>query len=171
MVFFISFIFSSRLFSIWFLFSASILRSISDNLLSVRYQDNSLSVSWYSKLNSSSSILPFRNALDTTLSNTANADVAMSFSFMTFESFLWYVLVSAAVTPLTLAPARDVAPNGMLTGRPMHVLNIATLDIPVATLNPLEQAFSHTNRSNILVYFFYFLLYRSSNFNNPCFLD
>ena len=60
--------------------------------------------------------------------------------------------------PLTLAPARDIARNGMLTGRPMNVANVATLDIPVATLNPLEQAVSHTSPSNILVYFLDFFL-------------
>ena len=55
--------------------------------------------------------------------------------------------------PLTLAPARDTAPNGMLTGRPMNVLNVTTLDNPVAMLNLLEQAFSHVSRSNIAVHF------------------
>ena len=70
--------------------------------------------------------------------------------------------------PLMLAPARDIAPNGMLTGRPMNVLNVATLDIPVAMLRLLEQAFSHLSRSNILVYFLYFFLYLFSNFKNPC---
>ena len=75
----------------------------------------------------------------------ANADVMISVNSMTFESFLWYFLVSAAVTPLTLTPAKDTAPNGMLTGRPMNVANVVTLDIPVAMLNPLEQVFSHTN--------------------------
>ena len=104
-------------------------------------------------LNSSSSILPFLNALDNHVSNTAIADVTMSVNVVTFASFFWYFLVNAVVTPLTLAPARDIAPNGMLTGRPINVLNVATLDIPVATLNPLEQAFIATRRFNVLVYF------------------
>ena len=41
----------------------------------------------------------------------------------------------------------------MLTGRLMNVLNVTTLDIPVAIPRLLEQAFSHVSRSNILVYF------------------
>ena len=32
--------------------------------------------------------------------------------------------------PLTLAPVRETAPKEILTGRPMNVLNVATLDIP-----------------------------------------
>ena len=100
----------------------------------------------------------------------AIAGVMVSVNFVTFVSFFWYFLVSAVVTPLTLTPARDIAPNGVLTGRPMNVLNVATLDIPVAMLNLLEQAFSHVSRSNILVYFLYFFLYLSSSFNNPCHL-
>ena len=79
----------------------------------------------------------------------ANADIAMSVNFVNFKSFLRYFLVSAAVTPLTLAPAKDTASNGMLTGGLMNVINVATLDIPVAMLNLLEKAFSHTNRFNI----------------------
>ena len=35
----------------------------------------------------------------------------------------------------------------------MNVLNVATLDIPVATLRLLEQAFSQVSCSNILAYF------------------
>ena len=35
----------------------------------------------------------------------------------------------------------------------MNVLNVTMLDIPVAMLRLLEQAFSHINHSNILVYF------------------
>ena len=54
--------------------------------------------------------------------------------------------------PLMLAPARETAPNGILTGKPMKVLNVAKLDIPEAMLKLLEQAFSHTNRSNFLEY-------------------
>ena len=77
----------------------------------------------------------------------------MSVNFMTFKSFFWYFLVSAVATPLTLAPARDTTPNGMLTGRLMNVANVATLNIPVAMLILLEQAFSHVSRSNIAVYF------------------
>ena len=40
----------------------------------------------------------------------------------------------------------------------MNVANVATLDIPVATLIPLEQAFNHVSRFNILVYFLHFVL-------------
>ena len=47
------------------------------------------------------------------------------------------------------------------------VLNVDTLDIPETTLRPLEQAFSHTNRSNIFEYLKYFFLYLFSGFNNP----
>ena len=43
--------------------------------------------------------------------------------------------------PLTLAPARETAPKGILTERPMNVLSVATLDIPEATLRPLEETF------------------------------
>ena len=50
----------------------------------------------------------------------------------------------------------------------MNVLNIATLDIPVAMLRMVEQMFSHFSRSNILVYFSHFFLYLPSSFNNPC---
>ena len=57
--------------------------------------------------------------------------------------------------PLILAPARETAPNEMLTGKPMKVLNAAKLDIPEATLKLLKQAFSHTNRSNILYIMIY----------------
>ena len=142
--------------------SASILQSTSHNSLSV------LRCNVWSTLNSSSSILPLLSTLDKLVSNTALADVTMSTNFVTFESFFWYFLVSAVVIPLRLTPARDIAPNGMLIGRPINVLNVATLDIPVATLRLLEQVFSHVSRSNILVYFLYFFLYLSSSFNNPC---
>ena len=64
-----------------------------------------------------------------------------------------------------LMPTRDTVPNGMLNGRLINVLNVAKLDIPVATLIP--QAFSHTDQFNTLVYFLYFFLYHSSSFNNP----
>ena len=40
----------------------------------------------------------------------------------------------------------------------MNVTNVATLDIPVATLIPLEQAFNHVSQFNILLYFLYFFL-------------
>ena len=53
----------------------------------------------------------------------------MSTSFVTFVSFFWYLEVSAVATPLTLAPARETIPNGILTGKLIKVLNIATLDI------------------------------------------
>ena len=61
--------------------------------------------------------------------------------------------MSAVATPLALAPAKDTAPNGILTGKPMKVLRVTTL------LTPLEQAFSHTNRPNILEYLEYFFAY------------
>ena len=41
-------------------------------------------------------------------------------------------------------------------GKLMKVLRVAKLDIPVDMLRPLEQAFSHTNQSNILEYLEYF---------------
>ena len=103
-------------------------------------------------LNSSLSITPFFNAPDTTLSNMTNAGVTMSIKCVTFLSFYWYFLVGAEIIPLAIAPVRDAAPNGMLTGKPMNVANVATLDIPVAMLIPLEQAF------NISLYFLYFFL-------------
>ena len=95
----------------------------------------------------------------------------MSVNLVTFLSFCWYVLVGAEITPLAIAPVRDAAPNGMLTGKPMNVANVATLDIPVATLIPLEQAFNHVSRFNILVYFSYFFLNVASLFINPHLLD
>ena len=88
-----------------------------------------------------------------TLSNTTKAGVTMSISLVTFLSFFWYFLAGTEIIPLAIAPVMDVAPNKMLTGIPMNVVNVATLDIPVATLIPLEQAFSHVSRFNILVYF------------------
>ena len=105
-----------------------------------------------------------------TLSNTANADVMKPVNLVTLKVF-WHFLVSAIAMPLMLAPARGTASNGMLTGRPMNVANVTTLDIPVTGLRPLEQVFSHISQSNSLVYFLDFLLYCSSNFNNPCHLD
>ena len=69
--------------------------------------------------------------------NTANADVMMLANFMTFESFFWYFLVSIVTMPLILTAARETAPKRILTGRPTNVLNVATLDIPEATLRPL----------------------------------
>ena len=93
-------------------------------------------------LNSSSSIIPFFNTPDTTLSNTTNAGVMMSINCVTFLSFCRYLLVRAEIIPLAIAPVRDAAPNGMLTGKPMNVVNVATLDIRVATLIPLEQGLS-----------------------------
>ena len=162
MSFFTSFISSSKLFSNWFLFSAPTLRLTPVNSFIV------LKYKVWSMLNSSSSILPFLNALGKLVSNTAIADITMSVNFVTSVSFFSYFYVSAVVTPLRLAPARDTAPNGMLTGRPMNVLNVATLDIPVATLNPLAQAFNVTRRFNVLVYFSYFFLYLSSSFDNSC---
>ena len=121
-------------------------------------------------LNSSSSILPFFSPLDMLVSNMANAGVMMSVNFVTFVSFFWYFLVITKIIPLTIAPVRDATLNGMLTGRLMNVLNVATPDIPVATLRLLEQVFSHLSGSNILVYFLYFSLCLFSNFNNLCHL-
>ena len=69
--------------------------------------------------------------------------------------------------PLTLAPVRETVPKGILTGRLMKVFKAATLDVPVATLRLLAQAFSHVSRSNVLVYFLHFFLYLYSSFNNP----
>ena len=109
-------------------------------------------------LNSSSSITAFFNAPDTALSNTTNAGVTKSINFVTFLSFCWYFLVSVEIIPLAIAPVRDAAPNAALTGIPMNVANVATLDIPVATLIPLEQTFNHVRRFNILLYFLYFFL-------------
>ena len=64
-----------------------------------------------------------------------NAGVTMSIKHITFLSFCWYFLVGAEIIPLAITPVRDAAPNGMLTGKPMNLANVATLDIPVATLN------------------------------------
>ena len=96
----------------------------------------------------------------------ATAYVTISTSFVTLVSFFWY-LVSAVAMPLVLVPARETVPNGILTGKPMKVLNVATLGIPAATLKLLEQVFRHTNRCNILEYLEYFFLYLSSSFSNP----
>ena len=49
----------------------------------------------------------------------------------------------------------------------MNVANVATLDIPVAMLIPLEQAFKHISRFNILVYFLYSFLNIFSLAINP----
>ena len=107
-------------------------------------------------LNSSSSIIPFFNAPDTTLSNTTNAGIMMSINFVILASFFWYFLVRAEIIPLAVAPVRDAALNEMLTGKPMNVASVATLDIPVAVLRQLEQAFNHVGQFNILVYCSYF---------------
>ena len=82
----------------------------------------------------------------------------MSINFITFLSFCWYFLVSTEIIPLAIAPVRDAAPNAQPTGILMNAANVATLDIPVAMLIPLEQAFNNVNRFNILVYFLYFFL-------------
>ena len=118
-------------------------------------------------LNSSSSISPSFKDLDTTLSNATNAGVMMSINFVTFLSFYWYFLVRAEIIPLAVAPVRDAASNGMLTGKPMNVANVTTLDIPVAMLIPLEQSFNHISRFNILLYFLYFFLNIFSLSINP----
>ena len=118
--------------------------------------------------NSRSSILPLFNALNMLVLNTANADVTMSTNFITFTSSFWYFLVSTVAMPLTLTPVRETASRGILTltRTPVHILNVATLSIPVATLRLLEQVFSHVSQSNIVLYFSYFFLYLSSSFNN-----
>ena len=118
-------------------------------------------------LNSSSSITPFFNAPDTTLSNTTNAGVTMSIKCVTFLSFCWYFLVSIEIIPLAIAPVTDAAPSAVLTGIPMNVATITTLDIAVAMLIPLEQAFNHVSQFNILVYFSYFFLNIFSLAINP----
>ena len=118
-------------------------------------------------LNSSLSITPSFNMPDATLSNTTNAGVMMSINFVTFLSFFWYFLVRAEIIPLAITPVRDAAPNEMLAGSLMNVANVATLDIPVATLIPLEQAFNYVSRFNILVYFLYFFLNICSLFIYP----
>ena len=82
----------------------------------------------------------------------------MSIKCVTFLSFFWYCLVSTEIIPLEIAPVIDAAPNAALTGIPMNVANVGTLDIPVATLIPLEQAFNHVSQFNILLYFLYFFL-------------
>ena len=94
----------------------------------------------------------------------------MSINLVTFLSFCWYFLVSAEIIQLAITPVIDAVPNGMLTGKPMNVTNVATLDIPVATLIPLEQAFNHVSRFNILLYFLYFFLNIFSLFINPSLL-
>ena len=109
-------------------------------------------------LNSSSLITPFFNAPDTTLSSMTNAGVMMSINLVTFLSFCWYFLVSTEIIPLAIAPVIDAAPSAALTGILRNVANVATLDIPVAMLIPLEQALNHVSQFNILLYFLYFFL-------------
>ena len=109
-------------------------------------------------LNSYSLITPSLRDLDTTLSNTTNAGIMMSINFITFLNFCWYFLVSTEIVPLAIAPVIDAAPNTVLTRISMNVANVATLDIPVATLIPLEQAFNHVSQFNILLYCLYFFL-------------
>ena len=118
-----------------------------------------------------SSILPSFSTLDTFVSNTANADVTMSVNFITLASFFWYLLVSTVATPLTLAPGRDIAPKEILVGRPINILNVATLVatlISEARLGLLKQAFSHVSRSKALEYFLCFFSYLSFNLSNSC---
>ena len=122
-------------------------------------------------MNSSSSILPSLREPDTTLSNTVNAGFMMSINLVTFLGFCWYFLVRAEITPLAITQVRDVAPNGMLTGKPMNVANVTTLDVPMAMLIPLEQVFNQVSQFNILLYFLYFFLNITSLFINPCLLD
>ena len=94
----------------------------------------------------------------------------MSISLVTFLSFSCYFLVSNEIIPLAIAPVIDVASKAALTGSPTNVVNVATLDIPVAMLNPLEQAFNHVSQFNISLYFSYFCLNICSLFFNPCIL-
>ena len=96
----------------------------------------------------------------------ANANVTMSVNLVTLASLFWYFLVSTIATSLALTPAREMVPMGMLTGRPMNVLSLTTLDIPEATLRPLKQAFSHVSRSKALEYFSYFFLCLSSSLSS-----
>ena len=79
---FILFISSSRLFLTRDLCSASMARLTPVNLFSVSR------CNVRSMFNSSSSIIPFFNVPDTTLSNTANAGIIMSINFVTFLSFV-----------------------------------------------------------------------------------
>ena len=48
----------------------------------------------------------------------------MSINLVTFLSFCWYFLVRAEIIPLAIAPVRDAALSGMLTGKPMNVANV-----------------------------------------------
>ena len=57
--------------------------------------------------------------------------------------------------------------SAALTGIPMNVVNVAKLDIPVAMLIPLEQAFNHESRFNISVCFLYFFVNIFSLAINP----
>ena len=109
-------------------------------------------------LNTSSLIMSFFNVLDTTLSNTTKAGVTMLIKRITFLSFFWYFLVSIEIIPPEIAPVIDAAPNAALTGILMNVANLDRLDIPVATLIPLEQAFNHVSRFNILLYLLHFFV-------------
>ena len=160
--FFRSFISCSGLCWNWFLVSDSILQStLASSLITLRCK-------FWRIPNSCSSISPSFKTFDTLISNTAIADVMMSTNFVTLVSFLCYLEVSPVATPRTLTPARETAPNGILTGKPMKVLRVATLDIPEATLRLLEQVFIHINQSNTLEYLEYFFAYLSFSFNNPC---
>ena len=69
----------------------------------------------------------------------------MSIKRVTLLSFCWYFLARAEIIPLAIAPVIDAAPNAVLTGILMNVVNVATLDIPLAMLIPLEQAFNHVS--------------------------
>ena len=119
-------------------------------------------------VNSCSSTQTLFNVLDMLISNTANANVMMSINFMTFASFFLYLIVSTLATPLMLAPARETSPKEKLTGRPMNVLSVATLDIPEAMIRPLQQAISHVSRSKVLEYFSCSFLYLSTSLSNSC---
>ena len=91
----------------------------------------------------------------------------MSIKCITFLTFFGYFLVSTKIIPPEIAPVIDAAPNAVLTGILMNVANVATLDIPVAMLIPLKQAFNHVHLFNILLYFLYFFLNITSLFISP----
>ena len=68
------------------------------------------------------------------------------------------LIVSTEIIPLPIAPVRDATPNEMLAGKPMNVVNVAVLHIPVAMLIPLKQVFNHISLFNILAYLLHFFL-------------
>ena len=91
----------------------------------------------------------------------------LSTQLFSIENNLSIYALSIESIPLAITPVIDAAPNAVLIGISMNVANVATLDIPVAMLIPLEQAFNHVSRFNILVYFLYFFLNIFSLAINP----